>query len=109
VLAVGIALALGGAIAWRLYGAYGTPPLQTQVVSYQVISDARVEITFRVTAADDHSGGELRCTLRARGSSGDEVARAEVTLTVPPGETLEARRTLTTRARAVTGELLRCA
>lgn len=104
-LAAAVVAALG-LVTLRLYGMYGHPDYDAQVITYTEITESQVLIDFRVTVP---AGGSAICVVRARSRDGAEVGRAEVPVTAAPGETLPTvRYRLATTARAMIGEVLRC-
>ncbi|WP_320065948.1 DUF4307 domain-containing protein [Micromonospora sp. RTGN7] len=104
-LAVTLVAALGVA-AYGMYGKYGNPDYDAEVVTYTDITDTQVVVDFRVTVP---AGGSAICVLRARSHAGAELAREEVTVTARPGESqVNARHRLVTTARPFIGEVMRC-
>ncbi|MFF3866972.1 DUF4307 domain-containing protein [Micromonospora sp. NPDC001898] len=104
-LAVALAAVLGVA-TFTMYGKYGDPDYDAQVITYTDITDSQVVVDFRVTVP---AGGSATCALRARSHDGAELAREEVTVTAPAGESqVTARHRLTTSARPFIGEVVRC-
>jgi hypothetical protein len=105
-LLLAAALAAGSLLAVRLYGMYGDPTYDAQVITYTDITDAQVVVVFRVTVPE---GGSAVCLVRARSRDGAEVGRAEVRVDAAPGEkrpTVSHR--LATTGRPMIGEVLRC-
>lgn len=99
-------LAAGTVIAVRLYGMYGDPTYDAEVITYTEITDAQIVIDFRVTVPP---GGSAVCALRARSYDGTEVGHAEVRVNAPPGQDRPVvRHRLATSARPHIGEVLRC-
>ncbi|MCX4474298.1 hypothetical protein C5N14_24945 [Micromonospora sp. MW-13] len=104
-LAVALVAVLGVA-AFSLYGKYGDPDYDAQMITYTDITDSQVVVDFRVAVP---AGGSATCALRARSHDGAEVAREEVTVTARPGESqVTARHRLATSARPFIGEVVRC-
>ncbi|WP_431973224.1 DUF4307 domain-containing protein [Micromonospora haikouensis] len=104
-LATALVAALGLA-AFSMYGKYGDPTYDAQVITYTDITDSQVVVDFRVTVP---AGGSATCVLRARSHEGAEVAREEVTVAARPGESqAAARHRLATTARPFIGEVVRC-
>ncbi|WP_405116437.1 DUF4307 domain-containing protein [Micromonospora sp. NBC_01405] len=104
-LAVALAAVLGVA-AFGMYGKYGDPDYDAQVITYTDITDSQVVVDFRVTVPP---GGSATCTLRARSHNGAELAREEVRVTALAGESqVTTRHRLTTSARPFIGEVVRC-
>ncbi|WP_433531541.1 DUF4307 domain-containing protein [Micromonospora sp. CA-263727] len=94
------------AVSVRLYGQYGDPAYDAQVITYTDITDSQVVIDFRVNLPD---GGSAVCVLRARDNAGAEVAREEVPVTAEAGQRqLTVRHRLATSARPFIGEVVRC-
>jgi hypothetical protein len=93
-------------ITVRLYGQYGDPAYDADVITYTGITDSQIDIDFRVNVP---TGGSAVCVLRARSADGAEVAREEVTVTARAGAgRITARHRLTTTARPFVGEVVRC-
>lgn len=104
-LSVLVAVA-GTLLAIRLYQQYGDPTYDGQLISYREVTDTQILIEFRVTVPP---GGSAVCVLRARSRDGAEVGRAEVRVTAAAGEEHPVTTyRLSTSARPVTGEVLRC-
>ncbi|WP_229399704.1 DUF4307 domain-containing protein [Micromonospora okii] len=104
-LAVALAAALG-LISVTLYGRYGDPDYDAQMITYTDVTDSQVVVHFRVTVPE---GGSATCALRARSRDGAEVGRAEVTVTAEPGATrITAGHPVTTTSRPFIGEVMRC-
>jgi hypothetical protein len=91
----------------RLYGQYGDPNYDAQIVGWSDVTDKQMTIRFKVRVP---AGGSATCGLRARDYAGAEVGRATVTVSAPgSATTIDAREVLPTTARAAVGEVLRCA
>ncbi len=103
VLFVGLLLAIGSALYNRLTG----EQVRGQVISFDVTSDTRVVLDVEVSKT---KGGTAYCVIRARGRDGREVGRdvAVLDATGTPRRTARGTFTLSTSARAVTGELGGC-
>jgi hypothetical protein len=94
------------ATTFTLYGRYGDPTYDAQVITYTDVTDTQVVVHFRVTVPE---GGATTCVLRARTHDGAEVAREEVTVTAAPGASqVTTRHRLTTTSRPFIGEVVRC-
>ncbi|HEX5595830.1 MAG TPA: DUF4307 domain-containing protein [Micromonosporaceae bacterium] len=105
VLVAGV-VAAGALVAFRLYGLYGDPAYDAQVVTYTEITDTQIVIDFQVTVPP---GGSAECLLRARSRDGAEVGSATVRVAAPPGtEQVVSQHRLATSARPLFGEVLRC-
>jgi hypothetical protein len=90
----------------KLYGQYGDPTYDAQVISYTGITDTQVMIEFTVRVPP---GGSATCALRARSYDGADVGRVEVTMTAAADEQqIRASRPVPTTSRAFIGEVLRC-
>lgn len=101
-----VVIAVGAALAVRLYRQYGDPNYDAQVLRYSDITDTQVMIEFRVTVP---AGGEAICVVRARSRDGAEVGKAEVRVDAAPGESRPITRyLLATTARPINGEVVRC-
>lgn len=89
-----------GYVGWQL----AAPGIDYQVLSWRVVSDDRVDITFEVTRADDV---DVYCILRAQDSTWADVGYA---VTVLPRGTTYAQQTysLRTIAPAYGIEVLGC-
>jgi hypothetical protein len=104
-LAIALVAVLGLA-AVRLYRQYGDPAYDAQVITYTDITDTQLLLVFRVTVPP---GGSAICMVRARSRDGAEVAREEVRVDAPPGETQPVvEHKLATTGLALLGEVLRC-
>jgi hypothetical protein len=98
---------VAGFLAVRLYGQYGDPNYDPQIVGWSDVTDTRITIEFTVRVPP---GGAATCGLRARSYEGAEVGRVTVTVTAKESErTISARETVPTTARAAVGEVVRCA
>jgi hypothetical protein len=104
-----VAVAILGAsvlLGVKLYGQYGDPAYDAQVISYTGITDTQVMIEFTVRVPP---GGSATCALRARSYDGADVGRVEVTVTAAADERqIRASRPVPTTSRAFIGEVLRC-
>ena len=93
-------------LAVRLYGQYGDPNYDPQIVGWTDVTDKQVTIRFTVRVP---AGGSATCGLRARDYGGAEVGRRTVTVTAEQSaRTIEASEVVTTTARAAVGEVVRC-
>ncbi|GID96073.1 DUF4307 domain-containing protein [Amorphoplanes digitatis] len=107
-----IALALVAAItvgflAVRLYGRFGDPDYDAQIVGWSDVTDSRITVKFTVRVP---AGGSATCGLRARSYDGAEVGRATVTVGAEgSARVIEVAEVVPTTARAAVGEVLRCA
>lgn len=102
-----LVIALGLAIAVKLYRQYGEAPYQVRMISVTNLTDTGVTVTFEVT----HPAGEgADCTVRARARDGNEVGKAIVAVSpADPGATVtRVTYTLVTTARPVVGEVPGC-
>ena len=101
---LGIAAVL---VAVRLYGQYGDPAYDAQIVGWSQVTDKQLTIRFTVRVP---AGGSAVCGLRARDYGGAEVGRRTVTVTAEDARrSIDASETVTTTARAAVGEVVRCA
>src|SRR5688500_6271586 len=90
----------------RLYGQYGDPDYDAQIVGWADVTDKQLTIRFRVRVP---AGGAATCGLRARDYAGAEVGRRTVTVTAKDSATrIEADEVVTTTSRAAVGEVVRC-
>jgi hypothetical protein len=106
ILAVVVAI-VAVLLAVRLYGQYGDPAYDAQIVGWSEVTDTRMTIEFTVRVP---AGGSATCGLRARSYDGAEVGRRTVTVTAKSAErTIKASETVQTTERAAVGEVLRCA
>jgi hypothetical protein len=91
----------------RLYGQYGDPNYDSQIVSWTDVTDRQLTVKFKVRVPE---GGSATCGLRARDYNGAEVGRVTVTVTAAPAATtIDASEPVPTSARAAVGEVVRCA
>ncbi len=97
------ALIAGSAIAWKLYSTYSADVIGVHVTAFSVVSEHQVHVQFQLT--EDPSSA-VTCIVRARSRDGTEVGRANVV--VPADGSRITSYILTTRKKAVTGEVLRC-
>ncbi len=105
VLAVLLVMVLS-LISFRLYRMYGDPNYDAEVIAYSEVTDTQIVVDFRVTVP---AGGSAICVLRARSWDHAEVGRTELRVTAAPGERHPTvRHRVTTTARPVIGEVLRC-
>ena len=74
-------------------------------VAHQAVSDTQDIVTYEVHKP---KAATVTCVIRARGEDGAEVGRHVITLSQPVA-VVRASYTLTTTARAVTGEVQDCA
>jgi cytoskeletal protein RodZ len=74
-------------------------------VAHQVVSDTQDIVTYEVHKP---RSATVTCVIRARGEDGAEVGRHTITLS-QQAAVVRASYTLTTTARAVTGEVQDCA
>ena len=103
-LVFGVVVTFGAA---KVYKQYGGLEVSYRSGAYLALSDTAVRISFEVTVRD---GKAATCLVRARERSGAETGSADVPI---PARTDGGKKTqltyvLTTKARAVTGEVLRC-
>ncbi len=100
-------IGLLASIAYFLYQRYGSDRVQARVIDFQVLSDTSVRIDVEVLKRE---GGQAYCLVRSRGRSGAEVGRDVVVVdAVGTSErVVRVEHELTTRERAVTGEVGRC-
>ncbi|WP_306215056.1 DUF4307 domain-containing protein [Actinoplanes sp. RD1] len=105
VFALVIATAVG-ALSVRLYGQYGDPNYDAQIIGWGDVTDTSMTIRFSVRVP---AGGSAMCGLRARDYDGYEVGRRTVTVSAKGDDTtIEAAETVTTTARASVGDVIRC-
>jgi hypothetical protein len=91
----------------RLYGQYGDPDYDAQIVGWSDVTDQQMTIRFKVRVP---AGGSATCGLRARDYAGAEVGRQTVTVSATGSATsVDAREVVPTTARAAVGEVVRCA
>ena len=103
VLFVALLVAIAAALFQRITG----DRVSARVIDFQVQSDRSVRIDFEVLKPE---GSAAYCIVRSRGADGAEVGRAvvEVDGRGTPDRVVRREYDLTTRARAVTGEVGRC-
>ncbi|WP_305790059.1 DUF4307 domain-containing protein [Symbioplanes lichenis] len=105
VFAVVIAVAVI-ALSVRLYGQYGDPDYDAQIIGWGDVTDTSMTIRFSVRVP---SGGSATCGLRARDYDGYEVGRATVTVSAKGDDrTIEAAEKVPTKSRASVGDVIRC-
>ena len=91
----------------RLYGQYGDPDYDAQIVGWSDVTDKQMTIRFKVRVP---AGGSATCGLRARDYGGAEVGRRTVTVSATGSATvIDASEAVTTTAKAAVGEVVRCA
>lgn len=104
-----VAVAMLGAcllLGVKLYGQYGDPTYDAQVISYTGVTDTQVLIEFTVRVPP---GGSATCALRARSFDGADVGHLDVTVTAAANEQqIRATHPVPTTSRAFIGEVLRC-
>jgi hypothetical protein len=101
-----LVLAFAVFLTVRLYGAYGDPDYDPQIVGWTDVTASNMTIDFTVRVP---AGGSASCVLRARSYDGAEVGRRTVTVTAAPGATIaETKAPVTTTARASHGDVVRC-
>ena len=101
-------VAVLAAVAVALYNRYGTEQLALRERGFAVQSDRAVRVDFSVSPPP---GETAWCIVRARGASGVEVGAQFVPVRQPAAsqQPVVVSSTLPTTARAVTGEVPRCA
>ena len=103
--AVVIALAVT-VLAVRLYGQYGDPTYDSQIVRWTGATATQVTVDFTVRVPE---GGAAACNLRARDYDGLEVGTRIVTVRAAAGQSvIEASEVVPTKGKAFVGEVLRC-
>jgi hypothetical protein len=91
----------------KLYGQYGDPDYDVQIVGWSEVTDRQMTIRFKVRVP---AGGSATCGLRALDYSGAEVGRRTVTVTAEGAATsIDASEVVPTTARASVGDVGRCA
>jgi hypothetical protein len=101
-----VLVAVGVAVAtYVLYDRYQSGRLHAQVRGYEVVSDRAVRVTFEVSGVKGVRG---ECRVRARDHSGAETGSALVPVGPSTSRTAVVTYTLTTKARAATGEVPGC-
>jgi hypothetical protein len=105
-----LALLLGVAAVFlviRLYGQYGDPDYDAQIVGWSDVTDTQMTIRFTVRVPP---GGSATCGLRARDYGGLEVGRRTVTVTAKQSaRTIDASEVVPTSTKAAVGDVIRCA
>jgi len=102
-----LVIAMGLAIAVKLYRQYGEAPYQVRMISVTNLTDTGVTVTFEVA----HPAGEgATCTVRARSRDGSEVGKTIVAVSPADPNTTVTRvtYTLATTAPPVIGEVPGC-
>ena len=91
----------------RLYGQYGDPNYDAQIVGWSDVTEKQMTVRFTVRVP---AGGSATCGLRARDYAGAEVGRRTVTVTAKDSaRRIDADEVVPTTARAAVGEVVRCA
>ena len=104
--AVGIAIGVAGAIWFGVSATVGLPTFQT--MSYKVLGDESVSVSFEVTSPD---GDAVSCTVQALARDFSTVGSIDVAIPASAdgqGTATERTVTLRTTSRAVTGEVKGC-
>ena len=103
-LVFGVVVTFG---AVKVYKQYGGLEVSSRSGSYLALSDTAVRISFEVTVRD---GKAATCLVRSRDRTGAETGSADVPVPARTdgGKKTELTYVLATKARAVTGEVLRC-
>jgi hypothetical protein len=91
----------------RLYGQYGDPAYDAQIVRWTGVTDTQITVDFKVRVP---AGGSATCGLRARAYDGTEVGTRTVTVHAGTDRatSIEASEVVATTARPAVGEVLRC-
>ncbi len=102
-----LVIALGLAIAVKLYRQYEQAPYEVTMINIRDISDTGVTVTFDVTVPQ---GEGATCTIQGHTRDGRLVGRAEVdAIPVDAAQrTIRVTYTLETTGRPVTGEVPGC-
>jgi hypothetical protein len=79
----GLAVVIGGLIAWLAYVNLGSKPISTERTAYENLPGNAMRLSFTVTR--DHPERAVVCIVRVRARDGGEGGRKEVL--VPPGGT----------------------
>ena len=100
-------LGLLAAVVSVLWARWSAGEVTARVVTFSVQSDRAVRIDLEVTKP---AGSPAYCFVRARGEDGAEVGREAVAVDAAgsPRERFRHEHVLSTRSRAVTGEVGRC-
>ena len=101
-------VALLAAIVFALYDRYGNTDVGFRELGYTVVSDREVDVVFEVRRPD---GAQSTCVVRARDEDGAETGRetVEIAPDADGRDLVRVTHRLATEARAVTGEVERCA
>ena len=106
-----LAVVVGGLVLLAVAGwiwvavVRSAPPVRSELLGFQTVSPASVEIRFSVVR---DPGLSVACVLRARGAGGEEVGRRQVLLPADGTAQVELTSTVRTTGLAVTGEVLAC-
>jgi hypothetical protein len=100
VVVISVFLAVIGWITWRM----ATPGVQSTLLRFTVVSDARVDITFDVRR---DTTSTTVCVLRAQSERHADVGYATVTIT-PGRDYVQTTYPLATSALATTADVLGC-
>ena len=107
IVALALVIALCVLISIRLYGQYGQPDYDGQIVRWTDVTTTRMTIDFTVRVP---AGGSATCFLRARTYAGATVGSRTVTVTARDhNTTIEASEPVATTEQAAVGEVVRCA
>ena len=104
ILAVVIVASL--AVTVKLYQQFGGTDYQAQIVGWDPPTDSQITIHFTVTVP---AGAPAKCALQARDYGGNVLGDRDVVVR-PAGRatTIDARETVTTKAKAAAGYVLGC-
>ena len=101
-----VVVAVSLLLALRLYGQYGDPDYDAQIVGWSDVTETAMTIRFRVRLP---AGSPADCVLRARTYDGTEVGRRTVRVpAAPDATTVEVSETVPTTVRASVGDVVRC-
>jgi hypothetical protein len=93
-------------ISVRLYRQYGDPNYDSQIVRWTGVTATQMTIDFTVQVP---AGGSATCFLRAQAYDGTVLGSRTVTVTATGDDTtIEASEVVTTTARALVGQVVRC-
>ncbi len=106
-IALGLIIVVGAvALLFRVWGTWGSHHYEAQIVRWTNVTESQMTIDFTVNVP---AGGSATCGLRVRDYDGFEVGRRTVTVRATGNEEIiRASEVVTTNARGVVGDVVRC-
>ena len=99
-----VGAALLGWLVWAALAA-ANPDTRSNMVSFRVLDDRRVEVRFEVIAARE---SPVTCTVQAQDATGEAVGVTAVEVPAGRADRREATAVLVTRSRAVNATIAGC-